>query len=88
MPLPSPRDLPDPGNEPGSLVSQVNSLPSEPPRELLPLWFSFPSVKLGELPHLHPKTMGSSAQDIINIPDYWELLALTFIPVLGPEMQW
>lgn len=56
--------------------------------ELLPLWFSFPSVKLGELPHLHPKTMGSSAQDIINIPDYWELLALTFIPVLGPEMQW
>lgn len=32
--------------------------------------------------------MGSNAQDIINIPDYWELLALTFIPVLGPEMQW
>ena len=30
-PFPSPGDLPDPGIEPGSLASQVDPLPSEPP---------------------------------------------------------
>ena len=31
LPLPSPRDLPDPGIKPGSSVLQAGSLPSEPP---------------------------------------------------------
>ena len=30
LPFPSPGDLPDPEMEPGSLASQVDSLPSEP----------------------------------------------------------
>ena len=30
-PLPSPRDLPDPGIEPGSLALQADTLPFEPP---------------------------------------------------------
>ena len=30
LPLPSPRDLPDPGIEPGSPALQADSLPSEP----------------------------------------------------------
>ena len=30
LPFPSPRDLPDPGIEPGSLALQADSLPSEP----------------------------------------------------------
>ena len=30
VPFPSPEDLPDPGIEPGCLVLQVDSLPSEP----------------------------------------------------------
>ena len=32
LPLPSPKDLPDPGVESGSPVSTGRSLPSEPPR--------------------------------------------------------
>ena len=32
LPLPPPGDLPDPGIEPGSPALQVDSLPSEPPR--------------------------------------------------------
>ena len=31
LPFPSPRDLPDPGIEPGSLALQEDALPSEPP---------------------------------------------------------
>ena len=31
LPFPPPGDLPDPGTEPGSLVLQAHSLPSEPP---------------------------------------------------------
>ena len=31
LPIPSPRDLPDPGIEPGSTALQADSLPSEPP---------------------------------------------------------
>ena len=31
LPFPSPEDVPDPGIEPGSFVSQADSLPSEPP---------------------------------------------------------
>ena len=31
LPFPSPRDLPDPGIEPGSLASRAEALPSEPP---------------------------------------------------------
>ena len=31
MPSPSPRDLPDPGIEPGSPALQADALPSEPP---------------------------------------------------------
>ena len=31
LPFPSPGDLPNPGNEPGSLASQADSLPCEPP---------------------------------------------------------
>ena len=31
LPFPSPRDLPDPGIEPGSPTLQVDTLPSEPP---------------------------------------------------------
>ena len=31
--IPSPRDLPDPGIEPGSPALQADSLPSEPPRK-------------------------------------------------------
>ena len=31
LPFPSPRDLPDPGIEPGSPALQADSLPSEPP---------------------------------------------------------
>ena len=30
LPFPSPRDLPDPGIEPGSLALQTDFLPSEP----------------------------------------------------------
>ena len=33
LPFPSPRDLPDPGIEPGSPALQVDSLPSEPPEK-------------------------------------------------------
>ena len=31
LPFPSPGDLPDPGNEPGSSAVQADALPSEPP---------------------------------------------------------
>ena len=31
LPFPSPGDLPDPGNEPGSPALQADALPSEPP---------------------------------------------------------
>ena len=31
LPFPSPGDLPDPGNEPGSPALQADTLPSEPP---------------------------------------------------------
>ena len=31
FPMPSSRDLPNPGIEPGSLAVQVDSLPAEPP---------------------------------------------------------
>ena len=31
LPFPSPRNLPDPGTEPGSPALQADSLPSEPP---------------------------------------------------------
>ena len=31
LPFPSPGDLPNPGNEPGSPTLQAGSLPSEPP---------------------------------------------------------
>ena len=31
LPFPSPGDLPNPGNEPGSPALQADSLPSEPP---------------------------------------------------------
>ena len=31
LPLPSPKDLPDSGIEPGSAALQVGALPSEPP---------------------------------------------------------
>ena len=31
LPFPSPGDLPDPGNEPGSPALQADDLPSEPP---------------------------------------------------------
>ena len=31
LPLPSPRDLPDPGIKPGSPAFQAGTLPSEPP---------------------------------------------------------
>ena len=34
LPFPSPRDLPDPGIEPGSPALQGDSLPSEPPGKL------------------------------------------------------
>ena len=34
--FPSPRDLPDPGIEPGSPALQVDSLPSESPENILP----------------------------------------------------
>ena len=34
MPFPSPRDLPNPGMEPGSPALQADSLPSEPPGNL------------------------------------------------------
>ena len=35
LPFPSPGDLPDPGIEPGSPTLQADTLPSEPPGELL-----------------------------------------------------
>ena len=35
LPFPSPEDLPDPGVELGSPALQVDSLPSEPPKELM-----------------------------------------------------
>ena len=34
LPFPSPRDLPNPGIEPGSPALQADSLPSEPQRNL------------------------------------------------------
>ena len=34
LPVPSPGNLPDPGTEPGSPVSQADSSPSEPLRKL------------------------------------------------------
>ena len=42
LPFPSPRDLPDPGMEPGSPAFQADSLPSEPPGKptVGPCWFS------------------------------------------------
>ena len=36
LPFPSPRELPDPGIEPGSPTLQAGSLPSEPPGKPLP----------------------------------------------------
>ena len=41
LPFPSPRDLPNPGIEPGSPALQADTLPSEPPGEPLHLWASF-----------------------------------------------
>ena len=38
LPFPSPGDLPDPGNEPGSPALQVDSLPSESPGKLRIGW--------------------------------------------------
>ena len=35
LPIPSPGDLPDPGNEPGSPALQAVSLPTKPPRKPL-----------------------------------------------------
>ena len=35
LPFPSPGDLPDPGIEPGSPALQADTLPSEPPGEML-----------------------------------------------------
>ena len=35
LPFPSPGDLPDPGNEPGSPTLQADALPSEPPEKPL-----------------------------------------------------
>ena len=34
LPFPSPRDVPDPGIEPGSPALQAEALPSEPPGKL------------------------------------------------------
>ena len=51
MPFPSPGDLPDPGNEPGSPALQADALPSEPPlayrkqrTKLKSFWKQFASV--------------------------------------------
>ena len=43
LPFPSPRDLPSPGIEPGSLILQADSLPSEPPGKSFHLLAKNPS---------------------------------------------
>ena len=44
LPFPSPRDLPDPGTEPGSPALKAGSLPTEPPGKpvlgFLPTWLT------------------------------------------------
>ena len=38
LPFPSPRDLPDPGIEPGSPTLRADALPSEPPGKLFKMY--------------------------------------------------
>ena len=52
LPFPSPEDLPDPGIEPGSLMLQASSLPSEPPGRPI-LWLSrFIPITMREFLHV------------------------------------
>ena len=48
LPFPSPRDLPDPGAEPGSLALQADSLPTEPQGSPYPLPFNLHSTLVPE----------------------------------------
>ena len=41
LPFPTPEDFPDPGIEPQSPASQVDSLPVEPPRNTTAFFFFF-----------------------------------------------
>ena len=63
LPFPSPRDLPDPGNEPRSPALQADALPSEP---LLLLLSHFSRVRLCATPqtaaHQAPSSLGFSWQ--------------------------
>ena len=60
LPFPSPGDLPNPAIKPGSPVSQVDSLPSEPPWSPLncspPFLISFPPATDGYLTSLLSST--------------------------------
>ena len=72
LPVPSPRDLPDPGIKPGSLALRTNSLLSESPRKpitllLLLLLSHFSCVRLCATPqmsaHQAPPSLGFSRQE-------------------------
>ena len=45
LPLPSPRDLPNPGIEPGSPAMQADPIPSEPPGKLVEMQISAATMK-------------------------------------------
>ena len=49
---------------------------------------SLPLVQNWDNKSTYIKAVESSAQGIINVPNYWELLALIYILLLGTEMQW
>ena len=71
--MPSPRDLPDPGNEPGSPALQLNSLPTElsrNPSYTLLLLFFFLAV-----PH--------GLQDLISLSRDWTRAPV--VTVLNPN---
>ena len=85
LPFPPPRDLPDPGVEPGLLCLlhwQVDSLPLNPPRKPSRVLDSsylseggtaaLPSVPMGKLRCTEGKSLAKQ--------DRWQLMALAFEP--------
>ena len=48
--FPSPRDLPDPGTDPGPPASQADAFPSDP--QETPIYFAYGSVYVSTLPSL------------------------------------
>ena len=55
LPFPSPGDLPEPGIEAGSPISQADALPSEPPGKQREPHFGGPTIFIKVLKHLDYK---------------------------------